>query len=305
MDFIRRARGERFKSRDGQAAKELPDGLWEKCFGCRELIYAKELDASLRVCPRCGYHHRLSVWQRIEMLADPGSFEEIDRELRSVDTLGFTIRGKTYQQRLPEVEAAAGVPEALVSGRATLESAPVILAAMVMEFLGGAVGAVVGEKVTRAAERACDERRGLVIVSQSGGMRLHEGLFSLMQMAKASGALARLHRARLPFISVLTFQVYGGTTASWGSLGDVILAEPGARVGFSGPRVLQAIKVKLQEETQGAEFMLEHGMIDRVVPRGELRATIGTLLRHYGGALGPCRDGLVGAASAARAATIT
>lgn len=290
MDIIRRARGERFKPQKQHAAESPPDGVWEKCHGCRELIYSKDFEANLRVCPKCGYHHRITSEQRIAMLADPDSFHEIDHDLRPVDTLGFTIRGKTYEQRLPEAEETAGAPEAVVTGLATLHGMPIVLAVMVMEFLGGAVGSVAGEKVTRAIERACAERRGLIIVSQSGGMRLHEGLFSLMQMARTSAALARLHAARLPYFSVLTFRVYGGTTASWGSLGDVILAEPGAEVGFSGPRVLQAIKVKLPPETQRAEFMLQHGMIDALVPRGELRDTLAVLLGHYGQQLAPCRQ---------------
>ena len=281
MDLIRKARGERFQPRD-KHAQEMPDGLWEKCHGCRELIYSKDLDANLRVCPRCGYHHHLTVWQRIEMLADCDSFEEVDHDLRSVDILGFSIRGKPYSQRLRDEEATAGVPEAVVTGRASIESYPVVLAVMAREFLGGSAGSVVGEKIARATERACDERRGLVIVSGSGGMRMHEGLISLMQMAKTSAALAQLHRARLPYISVLAWQVYGGTTASWGSLGDVIIAEPGTQVGFSGPRVLQVVKTRLPEETQRAEFMLEHGMVDMIVPRNELRGTLATFLHHFG-----------------------
>jgi acetyl-CoA carboxylase carboxyl transferase beta subunit len=204
-----------------------------------------------------------------------------------VDTLNFTIRGKRYAQRLPEAEAAGGAPEAVVTGRARLNGLPVILGVMVMEFLGGTVGAVAGEKIARAAEYAGAERRALVIVSQSGGMRLHEGTTSLMQMAKAGAALARLDRLAMPYVSVIADQTYGGTTASWASLGDVILAEPGARIGFSGPRVLQAVKVKLPEETQRAEFMLEHGMVDAIVPRGDLRQTIAALLQHYRGKLAP------------------
>lgn len=281
MDLIRRARGERFKTLDKHEVNKLPDGMWEKCHGCRELMYVKDLDANWRVCPRCGYHHRLSVDQRVALLTDAGSWQEVDHDLRPVDTLDFTIRGKRYAQRLPEAEAAAGTLEAVVTGRATLEGLPVMLGIMVMEFLGGTVGAVAGEKVARAAEHAAAERRGLIIVSQSGGMRLHEGTTSLMQMAKASAALARLDRAGVPYISILADQTYGGTTASWASLGDVILAEPGARIGFSGPRVNQAVKVKLPEETQRAEFMLEHGMLDAIAPRSEMRQMVATLLRHY------------------------
>lgn len=294
MDIIRRARSERFKTLDKHEAEKLPDGMWEKCLGCRELMYVKDLDANWRVCPRCGYHHRLTVEQRVAMLADEGSWRELDHDIHPVDVLDFTIRGKRYAQRLPEAEASAGTPEAVISGRATLEKLPIILAVMVMEFLGGTVGAVAGEKITLAAERACAERRGLIIVSQSGGMRLHEGTLSLMQMAKASGALARLDHAGLPYISILADQTYGGTTASWASLGDVILAEPGARIGFSGPRVLQAVKVKLPEETQRAEFMLEHGMIDAIAPRAEMRQSVATLLRHYAPRLAAERHELIG-----------
>ncbi|MGI8914129.1 MAG: acetyl-CoA carboxylase carboxyltransferase subunit beta [Chloroflexota bacterium] len=281
MDFIRRARGERYKTLDKHEVENLPDGMWEKCHGCRELIYVKDLDANWRVCPRCGHHHRLAVGQRVELLVDAGSWQEMDHDLRPIDTLDFTIKGKRYAERLPEAEASAGTPEAVITGRATIDGLPIILGVMVMEFLGGTVGAVAGEKIARAAEQAAQERRSLLLVSQSGGMRLHEGTTALMQMAKASAALARLDRSGVPFLSLIADQTYGGTTASWASLGDVIIAEPGARIGFSGPRVLQAVKVKLPEEMQRAEFMLEHGMLDAIVPRGEQRQTVTTLLRHY------------------------
>ncbi|MCL4509188.1 MAG: acetyl-CoA carboxylase carboxyl transferase subunit beta [Chloroflexi bacterium] len=263
-----------------QALEQLPDDVWHKCLGCRELLYEKDFEANLHVCPRCGHHHRLTVSQRIESLADPGTFAETDHELRSLDPLGFTIRDRRYLDRLREAEESAGVPEAVVSGTASLDGRPISLAVMVMEYLGGAVGSVAGEKITRTVERACDEQRALIIVSQSGGMRMHEGLFSLMQMAKSSAALARLERAHLPYISIIADQTYGGATASWVALGDIIIAEPGARVGFSGPRVLQAIKIRLPEETQKAEFMLQHGMVDLIIPRPQLRATVSALLRH-------------------------
>jgi acetyl-CoA carboxylase carboxyl transferase subunit beta len=295
VDLIRRARGERFKTRDKHAPSELPDNVWEKCHGCRELIYSKDLDANLRVCPRCGYHHHLTVWQRIAMLADEDSFAETDHDVRPSDGWDLVVNGKPYTDRLKEAEASAGIPEAVVTGRAELGGLPIALAVMAREYMGGSVGSVAGEKIARAVELATDEGRGLVIVSQSGGMRIHEGAWSLMQMAKTSAALARLQRARLPFFSVLTWTVLGGATASWASLGDVILAEPGTQVGFSGPRVLQAIKVKLPDETQRAEFMLEHGMIDAVVPRTELRSTLGTLLRHYRQHIAACDRELAGA----------
>ena len=297
MEFIRRARGDRFKTLDKHEIENLPDGMWEKCHGCRELIYVKDLDANWRVCPRCGYHHRLTVDQRLALLADAGSWQELDHDLRPVDELNFTIRGKRYAQRLPEAEAAGGTPEAVVTGRACLNGLPVILVVMVMEVLGGSVGAVAGEKIARAAEYAGAERRALVIVSQSGGMRLHEGTMSLMQMAKAGAALARLDRLALPYLSIIADQTYGGTTASWASLGDAILAEPGARIGFSGPRVLQAVKVKLPEETQRAEFMFEHGMVDAIVPRADLRQTVAALLHHYRCKLGPVEPPVAAAAS--------
>jgi acetyl-CoA carboxylase carboxyl transferase subunit beta len=260
----------------------MPDGLWQKCENCRELIYAADLHANLYVCPKCTFHHALTAHQRIEQLADPDSFVETEHELRSIDTLGFTVNAKPYVQRLREAEQAAGVPEAVVSGTATIDHLPIVLAVMAKEFLGGSTGSVAGEKIARAAERAIDEHRALVVVSGSGGMRLHEGLVSLMQMAKTSAAISRLHRARLPFLSVLNWVVLGGTTASWASLGDVIIAEPGTQVGFSGPRVLAAIKVKLPDEVQRAEFMHEHGMIDLVIPRAELRPTVVKLLKHFG-----------------------
>ncbi|HEY8744123.1 MAG TPA: acetyl-CoA carboxylase carboxyltransferase subunit beta [Chloroflexota bacterium] len=301
MDFIRRGRGERYKTLDKHEGENLPNGMWEKCHGCRELIYVKDLDANWRVCPRCTYHHNLTVGRRVELLVDAGSWQEMDHHLRPLDALDFTIRGKHYAQRLPEAEASAGVPEAVISGRATLDGLPVVLAVMVIDFLGGTVGAVAGEKIARAAERAGAEGRGLIIVSQSGGMRLHEGTTALMQMAKAGAALARLDRSGVPYISLIADQTYGGTTASWASLGDVILAEPGARIGFSGPRVLQAVKVKLPEETQRAEFMLEHGMLDAIVPRSELRQTLTIILRHYGGKLAAARPEPVALADLAAA----
>ncbi|MCL4542110.1 MAG: acetyl-CoA carboxylase carboxyl transferase subunit beta [Chloroflexi bacterium] len=283
MDFLRRGRGERFKPLPDQELEKLPDDVWHKCLGCRELLYDKDLEANVWVCPRCGYHHRITVHERIAMLSDEGSFVETNHALRSLDPLEFTIRDRSYKDRLLQAEKDAGVSEAVVTGVATLDGVPISLAVMVMEYLGGAVGSVAGEKITRAVERAHQDGRGLVIVSQSGGMRMHEGLFSLMQMAKTSGALARLQQAKLPFISIIADQTYGGATASWVALGDVIIAEPGARVGFSGPRVLQAIKVRLADDVQKAEFMLQHGMIDLIVPRPQLRGTVIQFLHHFKG----------------------
>ncbi len=283
LDFLRRGRGERFKPLPDQELEKLPDNVWHKCLGCRELLYDKDLEANLWVCPRCSYHHRITVHERITMLSDEGSFVETDHELRSLDPLEFTIRDRRYKDRLLQAEKDAGVPEAVVTGVGTLDGVPISLAVMVMDYLGGAVGSVAGEKIARAIERAHQDKRGLIIVSQSGGMRMHEGLFSLMQMAKASVALARFQQARLPFISIIADQTYGGATASWVALGDVIIAEPGARVGFSGPRVLQAIKVRLADDVQKAEFMLQHGMIDLLVPRPQLRSVVIKLLHHFEG----------------------
>jgi acetyl-CoA carboxylase carboxyl transferase subunit beta len=234
------------------------------------------------VCPKCGHHFRLRARERIASLVDPDSFREWDADLRPKDPLDFADESGPYDVKLRRTQEKSGEPEALVSGQATIEGRPIALVVADFDFLGASMGSVFGEKVTRAAERCADAGIPLLTVNASGGARMHEGLFSLMQMAKTIASLTRLARARVPHLSLLTDPCYGGVTASYATVGDVILAEPGALIGFAGPRVIEQItKQKLPEGFQTAEFLLEHGMVDVIVERGSLRATIVTLLDHY------------------------
>jgi acetyl-CoA carboxylase carboxyl transferase subunit beta len=244
------------------------------------LLYLQEYVDNLRICPKCRYHFRLSYSERLELLLDAGSFEEHDREIRSSDPIQFESDGQVYADRLLEYERRAGTPEALVSGTGAIEGIPLVVAVNNFAFLGGSMGVAVGEKIARAVELAVRRRLPLLIVSASGGARQHEGVLALMQMAKTSAALARIARVGLPFISLLTDATTGGVLASYAMLGDVIIAEPGAFIGFAGPRVIeQTIKQKLPPGTASAETMLEHGMVDMVCTRAELRPTIARLLR--------------------------
>jgi len=260
--------------------RDLPTDVFDKCPRCGEILYRARLEQNLNVCPACGHHQRIGAPGYIELLADPDSFEERDEALRSTDALGF-VDQKPYVQRLQAAEAATGRGEAVISGDARIDGAPVSLAVMDFEFIGGSMGSVVGEKVARAGRRALEERKPLVVVCASGGARMQEGILSLMQMAKTSVVLARLHEAGIPFVSILSDPTTGGVTASYGMLGDVNLAEPGALICFAGPRVIeQTIKQELPEGFQRAEFLLEHGMVDLVVDRRELKLTVSRLLRH-------------------------
>lgn len=268
-------------SRRGGRKKAIPEGLWTKCesAACGQVIFNQQLEDNLRVCPACGHHFPLGARARIAALADEGSFEECDRALRAVDSLGFP----NYSERLAMEHGSRETPEAVVCGTGAIGGMPVSLAVMDFTFLGGSMGAATGEKIARAVERAESGRRALVIASASGGARMHEGCFSLMQMAKISGALQRLAEARLPFISVLTNPTTGGVTASFATLGDLIIAEPGAMIGFAGPRVIrETTHEELPEGFQTAEFLLEKGLIDRIVPRREMRGTIAAFLRYLG-----------------------
>ena len=259
--------------------REMPGGLWAKCPRCKNLIYQKELERNLQVCPKCGYHHRLSATDRIAVTLDPGSFVEFDAGLTSVDPLGFT----DYPEKLEEARRRTGRAEAAFTGMGTLDGFRTIVVALDFFFMGGSMGSVVGEKVTRAAERALEQRLPLVIFSASGGARMQEGALSLMQLAKTSAAVARLHAERLPYISVMCDPTTGGVTASFAFLGDVILAEPGALIGFAGRRVIeQTIGRRLPEDFQTAEFCLEHGLIDMIVPRDQLQPQLSRLLRFFG-----------------------
>ena len=261
-----------------QKTSRIPEGVWVKCPDCGQALYKKDLDGNLQVCPKCGHHFRLGANDRLAMLFD-GKWVEHDRELASTDPLNF-IDTKPYSQRLRTAQQASGLKDAIVCGTGTIDGIETEIAAMEYSFIGGSMGVVVGEKITRAIERALQHRRPVVVVSCSGGARMMEGTLSLMQMAKVSAALARLDRAGLPYISVLTDPTTGGVTASFAMLGDVNIAEPKALIGFAGPRVIeQTIRQKLPEGFQRAEFLVEHGMVDMIVDRRKLKAAIADALR--------------------------
>jgi acetyl-CoA carboxylase carboxyl transferase subunit beta len=262
----------------GEQASRVPEGLWVKCGSCKEILYRKEVIQNQSVCAKCAFHFRISAPERLELLFD-GAWEEFDQGLVSSDPLKFRDT-KAYATRLKDGKAKTNSSDALVSAVGLLEGLRTVVAAMEYGFIGGSMGVVVGEKVTRAIERAIAERLPLVVVSCSGGARMMEGTLSLMQMAKISAALARLDEARLPFISLLTDHTTGGVTASFAMLGDLNMAEPGALIGFAGPRVIeQTIRQKLPEGFQRSEFLLEHGMLDMVVDRRELKKTLARSLR--------------------------
>ena len=259
----------------------VPEGLWVKCPSCSQIIYNKDLAASLSVCTKCAHHFRVTAAERLAMLFD-GRWEEHDRGLQSVDPLQFTDT-KPYRKRLETMIAATSMRDAVITATGDVNGRRCSVAAMEYGFIGGSMGVVVGEKITRAIERALDQRLPVIIVSCSGGARMMEGALSLMQMAKISAALARLDRANLPYISVLTDPTTGGVTASFAMLGDVNIAEPKALIGFAGPRVIeQTIRQKLPEGFQRSEFLLEHGMLDMVIDRRELKDTIGRVLTFAG-----------------------
>ncbi len=252
------------------------EGLWLKCDGCREIIWKKDLEQSLRVCGKCGHHFRLDARGRLAMLFDNGLYEERDAKLTSSDPLQF-VDQKPYSERLKAMQAATNMSDALIAADGTLAGRRVHICAMEPKFIGGSMGAVVGEKITRSVERALEDGAPLIVVSASGGARMQEGAVSLMQMAKISAALMRLDEARIPYISVLTDPTTGGVTASFAMLGDFNISEPGALIGFAGPRVIeQTIRQKLPEGFQRAEFLVKHGMLDAVVPRSGMKAWIGT-----------------------------
>ena len=259
----------------------VPEGLYLKCPDCTQLIYHKDLAANLGVCPRCAHHFKMSATERLAMLFD-GEYSVHDADLVSTDPLAFTDT-KPYKSRLQASIASTGMKDAVVTATGFVEGIQTVIAAMEYSFIGGSMGVVVGEKVTRAIERALDLRAPVIIVSCSGGARMMEGALSLMQMAKTSAALARLDRAPLPFLSVLTDPTTGGVTASFAMLGDLNIAEPKALIGFAGPRVIeQTIRQKLPDGFQRSEFLLEHGMIDMIVDRRELKATVARALLFMG-----------------------
>ncbi len=269
------------QSREGRPSK-VPEGLWVKCDSCRQILYNKELARNFKVCPKCGFHFRLSAPERLRMLFDDEEYVEHDTNLRSSDPLKFRD-SKKYRDRLRDAEDSVGPSDAIVVASGTLEGIPVVIGAMEFFFMAGSMGSVVGEKIARAAERSLAERRPLIIVSTSGGARMQEGILSLMQMGKISAALSRLAEHRVPYISVMTDPTTGGVTASYAMLGDLNLAEPNALIGFAGPRVIeQTIRQTLPEGFQRSEFLLEHGMLDMIVDRSEMKATLGRCLRLLG-----------------------
>ncbi len=266
-------------SSTAEKPSRVPEGLWIKCAGCSQLIYKKDLEESLNVCPKCGHHSRIDAAERLKALFDGGRYSEHFTNLVSTDPLRFTDT-KPYRQRLQHAIKQYGLKDAIIVATGRLDGLDVVVAAMEYRFIGGSMGVVVGEKIARAAEMALDGRQPLIVISCSGGARMMEGALSLMQMAKVSAALARLDRARLPFISILTDPTTGGVTASLAMLGDLNIAEPKALNGFAGPRVIeQTIRQKLPEGFQRSEFLVEHGMIDLVVDRRSMKDTLGRALR--------------------------
>lgn len=255
--------------------------LWTQCFQCRELLYTKELRDSLHVCPKCHYHFRIGADQRIEQLADPDTFKEIDATMTSADPLSF-VDTDTYPNRRRQAEQKSGVKEAVITGTCKIDGNDAALGVMDFAFFGGSMGSVVGEKVTRLIEKAIEEELPLILVSSSGGARMQEGILSLMQLAKTSSALKDLSDRGLLYISLLSEPTFGGVTASFAMLGDIIIAEPGARVGFAGRRVIeQTIRQKLPADFQTAEYLLKHGQVDMVVERSSLKSTIKRLIEFH------------------------
>ena len=254
------------------------EGLWVKCEGCRQIIWKKELEENLNVCPKCDYHFRIDAFARLSLLLDDAAFSVEDEKLSSTDPLNF-FDTRTYKARLQKSQSETGLKDAIVNAEGKIHGRPVIVSAMEYSFIGGSMGAVVGEKITRAIERAIAHRKPIIVVSASGGARMMEGVVSLMQMAKISAALARLDDARIPYISLLTDPTTGGVTASYAMLGDLNIAEPGALIAFAGPRVIeQTIRQKLPEGFQRSAFLLQHGMLDAVVHRRDLKDYIARAL---------------------------
>lgn len=265
--------------------KEIPAGLWLKCKGCEEVLYRAKLEENLQVCPHCNHHYPMTAHERIALLTDADSFKEVDANLVSVDTLKFA-GGKTYPEKLASSRKKSGLKDAIVTGTASLDQKPYALGVMDFRFLGASMGSVVGEKVTRLTELATAKKLPLVIVTASGGARMYEGMLSLMQMAKTSAALARHNEKGLPYIVIMTHPTTAGVMASYATLGDVHLAEPGALIGFAGPRVIkQTTQAILPPGFQTSEFCLEKGIIDRIIPRTDLRRELSLFLDYFAGAV--------------------
>ena len=269
-----------FKKEDIKKIK-IPEGLWIKCNYCREIIYRKEVEKSSMVCPKCKYHFYISIEDRIAIMLDEGSFHELDKSIYSLDPLEFKDSVK-YKDRIKNYQKSTGYADAFVYGEAKINDSPVVIGIFNFKFMGGSMGSVVGEKILRATETSMNKKLPLIIVSASGGARMQEGILSLMQMAKTSAAISRLSEMGVPYISILTDPTFGGVTASFAMLGDIIIAEPKALIGFAGPRVVeQTIKQQLPEGFQRAEFLLEHGMIDMIVERKRLKETLAKVINFF------------------------
>ena len=278
--FKRESSGAKIRKSDDSHTVRT-EGLWLKCQGCREIIWKKDLESTLNTCNKCGHHFRMSARARLAMLFDNGAYEELDESLESSDPLGF-VDSKSYRDRLRASQAATSMRDALISGKGKLQGRTVHICAMEANFIGGSMGAVMGEKITRAIERSIGFSTPLIVVSASGGARMQEGAVSLMQMAKVSSALMRLDESRLPYISVLTDPTTGGVTASFAMLGDLNIAEPGALIGFAGPRVIeQSIRQKLPQGFQRSEFLLQHGFLDAIIKRSDMKQYIARALDFF------------------------
>ncbi len=262
----------------------IPEDLWTKCSKCGELLYTRELERNARVCPKCSYHFRLSARERIDLLVDADTFEEWDTDIRPTDPLQFVDGQGAYTDKLAKTQKKTGESESLITGKGDINGRPMVLVVAEFGFLGASMGSVWGEKLARAVERAVEMRLPVLTVNASGGARMHEGLYSLMQMAKTIAAFHRLGQHRLPHFSLLIDPCYGGVPASFATVADVMLAEPGALIGFAGQRVIEQVtRQKLPEGFQTAEFLLEHGMIDQIIERGNIRHTLTQLADHYVG----------------------
>lgn len=255
--------------------KDIPEGLWQKCPECNEILYSKELEKSMKTCKKCGYQFRMGAFERIKATVDEGSFVELDADLISANPLDFP----EYPEKILKSQELTKLKEAILTGEAEIDGFPVVIGVMDAGFIMGSMGSVVGEKITRAVEKSIEKRIPLVLFSASGGARMQEGIISLMQMAKTCGALSKLSDEKILYITVLTDPTIGGVPASFASMGDIMLAEPGAMIGFTGPRVIeQTIRQKLPEGFQTAEFLMSHGFVDMVVPRTQMKATLASIL---------------------------
>ncbi len=278
MAWFKKERPEQLTSETSAKKVKIPEGLWVKCDNCKEIIYRKEVEKNFKVCPKCDYHFRISASERLPYLVDEGSFREVEDGLSPRDFLGF----KDYRDKLKSSRKKTGLKDAVISGEAKIGGMPVSVVVMDFNFMGGSMGSVVGEKIVRAVERAIEKKTPFVAVASSGGARMQEGILSLMQMAKTSAAIARLGEAGLPFISILTDPTFGGVTASFAMLGDIIIAEPKSLIGFAGPRVIeQTIKQQLPPGFQRAEFLQDHGMVDMIVSRRDMHAALAKVLDFF------------------------